>query len=87
MVFKLNEEAVFRVVTPAGETEPITVREIVKQGTVFGPKLCCASTGKINDGLEEEEMLYPSVGIKAVTFVDDINGGGSKRFVSAVMVN
>ena len=87
MVYKLNEEAVFRVITPAGETKPITVREIVKQGTVFGPKLCCASTGSINKGLGKEERIYPSVGIQAVTFVDDINGGGSKQFVHAVMVS
>ena len=87
MIYKLNEKAVFKVITPAGETNPITVEEIVKQGTVFGPKLCCASTGKINSGLAEKEVLYPSVAIQAVTFVDDINGGGSKRFVQAVMTN
>jgi hypothetical protein len=55
--------------------------------SVFGPKLCCASTGRINRGLEEQEVLYPSVAIQAVTFVDDINSGGSKRFVQAVMMN
>ena len=55
MIYKLNEKAVFKVITPAGETNPITVEEIVKQGTVFGPKLCCASTGKINSGLAEKE--------------------------------
>ena len=87
MIYKLNEKAVFKVITPAGETNPITVEEIVKQGTVFGPKLCCASTGKINNGLAEQEVLYPSVAIQAVTFLDDINGGGSKRFVQAVMMN
>ena len=87
MVYKLNEEANFRVSTPADMTELITVREIVKQGTVFGPKLCCASTGKVNEGLEVSEVIYPSVSVKAVTFVDDINGGGSKNFVQAVMAN
>ena len=87
MVYKLNEEAKFKVSTPAGMTEMITVKEIVKQGTVFGPKLCCATTGKVNEGLEEREYIYPSVSIQAVTFVDDINGGGSKKFTEAVMVN
>ena len=43
----MNERAVFRVSTPAGLTKEVEVKEIVKQGTVFGPKLCCASTGKI----------------------------------------
>ena len=39
MIYKLNEKAGFKVASPAGLTERITVREIVKQGTVFGPKL------------------------------------------------
>ena len=54
---------------------------------MFGPKLSCASTGKINHGLELNETIYPSVSIKAVTFVDDINGSGSRRFVQAVIGN
>ena len=87
MVYKLNEKAEFKVITPAGVTDEISVSEIVKQGTVFGPKLCCASTGKINEGLEEREMIFPTVGVQAATFVDDINGGGSKRFVQAVMMS
>ena len=80
MVYKLNEEAKFKVDTPSGMTEEIRVREIVKQGTVYGPKLCCASTGKINQDLDQQEMIYPSVALQAVTFMDDI-------FVQAVMLN
>ena len=49
--------------------------------------MCCATTGKINKGIQEQEVIYPSVGIKAVTFVDDILGGGSKRVVQGVMMN
>ena len=85
MIYKLNEKANFKVSTPAGITKEITVKEIVKQGTVFGPKLCCASTGKVNDELEIEEVVYPNVSVKAVTFVDDIEGGGRREFVKAVM--
>ena len=85
MIYRLNEEAVFKVHTPAGDTEAIVVNEVVKQGTVFGSKLCCASTGKVNEGLKIEEILYPSVHLKAVIFVDDINGIGGKGFVEGVM--
>ena len=85
IIYKLNEEATFKVSTPAGLTNEVHVKEIVKQGTVFGPKLCCASTGKINEGIEMEEVLYPSVSVKASTYVDDILGGGRREFVQAVM--
>ena len=72
MIFKLNEKATFKVSTPAGMTKKIHVKEIVKQGTVFGPKLCCASTGKVNEGLDDRTIIYPTISIQAATFVDDI---------------
>ena len=52
---------------------------------MYGPKLCCASTGKINNGIEMEEVIYPSVSVKASTYVDDILGGGRREFVQTVM--
>ena len=87
IVYKLNEEAKFTVSTPSGTTNEMEVKEIVKQGTVFGPKLCCGSTGKINENLDVEEVVYPTVAVKATTYVDDIKAGGGRRFVKAVMEN
>ena len=85
LLYKMNESAVFRVSTPVGLTEEVEVREVVKQGTVYGPKLCCASTGKVNKNLEVEEVVYPTVSVKALTYVDDINSNGRKQVVEAVM--
>ena len=68
-----------------GETDEVTVTEVVKQGTVYGPKLCCVSTGKVNDGLKVEEILYPEVTLQSLTFVDDINSTGSREVVEEVM--
>ena len=48
-------------------------------------KLCCGSTGKVNVGLDVEEVVYPTVAVQAVTYVDDINAGGSRMFVKAVI--
>ena len=87
MIYELNREAKFFVEAPGGRSEEIKVKEIVKQGTVFGPKLCCASTGKFNKDLDQQEVLYPSVELQAVMFIDDIFGGGAKSFVEAVMKN
>ena len=39
----------------------------------------------LNEGIEMEEVLYPSVRVKASTYVDDILGGGRREFVQAVM--
>ena len=81
VIYKLNETSKFKVITPAGITKEIVVEEVVKQGTVFGPKLCCATTGKVNEGNEMTTVIYPTVKVKALTFVDDIEALGSKEAV------
>ena len=44
----MNERAKITIETPAGDTNAILVHEIVRQRTVFGPKLCCVSTQAVN---------------------------------------
>ena len=44
----MNKEAHNVIEIPVGTTYSITVHEIVKQGTKFGPKLCSVATEKIN---------------------------------------
>ena len=86
MLYKLNEEAGFKVKTPAGTTKTdISVKEIVKQGSVFGTKLCCASTGTINNEDVKNTVIYPTVQVKAPTFVDDLGSFGDRQVVKSVM--
>ena len=85
MLYELNKEAAFQVITPAGTTEEITVKEIVKQGSVFGTKLCCSSTGKINNNEVKTTAIYPTVQVKSPTFVDDLGSFGSRENVKTLM--
>ena len=87
LIYKMNEKAVFKVVTPVGVTGEKTVKEIVKQGTVFGPKLCCASTGKVNKGNNLHTTIYPNIQVQALTFVDDIESLGSRNSVQGTIAN
>ena len=48
ILYELNKQADIIVKTPAGVTDEITVNDVAKQGTVFGSKLCCSSTGSVN---------------------------------------
>ena len=48
MIYLLNKKAKIVIDTPVGLTNEIEINEIVKQGTIFGPKFCCVSTDKIN---------------------------------------
>ena len=55
----------------------------MKQGTVFGTKLCCASTGKVNHEQTRNTVIYPNIVVKSLTFVDDIMAPGSHETVQA----
>ena len=48
MIYMMNKKAKVKVNTPSGLTSEFAVEEIVKQGTILGPKLCCRQTDDIN---------------------------------------
>ena len=81
MLYNLNKEAEFKVITPIGETREIKVNEIVKQGTVFGTKLCCSSTGRVNSGDTQRTVIYPNIYTRTLTYVDDIMAPGTHETV------
>ena len=45
---KLNESAKVVIETPVGKANAMTLNNIVKQGTVYGPPICAASMDRIN---------------------------------------
>ena len=54
-------------------TDSITVYEIVKQGTIIGPKLCSVASEKINSIGEEISTHIPKeLTIVAPVYVDDL---------------
>ena len=52
MLYEMNKESNSVIETPVGMIWRITVHEIVKQCTIFGPKWCSVATGKSNGILE-----------------------------------
>uniref|UniRef100_A0A7M5VCA9 Reverse transcriptase domain-containing protein n=1 Tax=Clytia hemisphaerica TaxID=252671 RepID=A0A7M5VCA9_9CNID len=78
-VFKLNKKCQIIIDTPVGSTQEIEIGEIVKQGTVLGPQLCCASTMMVNKvGPGIVTSMAPGLQVNALAYVDDIAGAGSK---------
>ena len=47
-LYEMNKTSNIAVDTPVGKTSSITVQEAVKQGTIFGPIMCCASTSNFS---------------------------------------
>ena len=73
LLYELNKEACIKVKTPFGDTKPFSMHNFVKQGTVWGSKLCCATTAEICD---EDDIGGASVGeitIRSMLYVDDSN--------------
>ena len=68
--------------TPVRITASITVHEIVKQGTIFGQKLCSVVTESIIDIVEEISIhIIPELIIGAPVYVDAILGIGDCKTV------
>jgi len=79
-IYRLNRQCEIIINTPVGETNPIEIGEIVKQGTVLEPQMCCASTLKVKKlGPTILTSLSPNLHIGGLTYVDDIAGMGSER--------
>ena len=70
-------------------TDSITVHEIVKQCTIFGPKLSSLATEKLNGiGEEISTHITPELfTIGAPVYVDDILGIGDCKTVEKVIRN
>ena len=84
----MNKESHIVIEIPVGMTDSITVHEIVKQCTIFGPKLCSVGTEKINCiGEEISTHITPELTIGAPVYVDDILGIGDCKTVKKVIRN
>ena len=77
MIYKMNDGTVIEVETPSGMTEKLNVGEIVKQGTVLGPTLCCVTTDQINKVGESQERNLGRELIGILVFVDDVMSAGN----------
>ncbi len=77
MIYSMNKDTIIEVVTPSGSTEKVEVGEIVKQGTVLGPTLCCVETDQINKIGDDQERLIGTQKIAILIFVDDVMSAGN----------
>ena len=88
MIKKLNERAEITVKTAVGDTEPFVLKDIVRQGSVYGPQICIASMDKINlMGKDVKTYYSPDLAIQAVVFVDDVTGAGGINQINNTIYN
>ena len=76
MLHEMNKKAEIMVDTTAGQTERISIKEIVKQGSIFGPIICCTTTSKVNKVRETVQYSYGKIYIGMSVYMDDIAAAG-----------
>ena len=77
-MYNMNRRGRATIKTPVGIVEGIKADNIVRQGTIPGPKLCAVNTDKINEvGRKCYTYIGPRVKIQTLTFVDDIQNASS----------
>ena len=77
----MNKETDIIIRTPVGNTDNIQVKEVVKQGTIFGPIMCCAKTSTVNSIGEEVKYSYGKINIGIPVFMDDIATAGNTEHI------
>ena len=84
LIYLMNKEARVTVKTPVGDTDPILLTNLVKQGTVLGPVLNNCSLNKMST--HSTGYNFGSVQLKPLEFVDDI-ADPSREKASAIASN
>lgn len=88
LIHQMNMKAKINIDTPVGKTEQFEVKEIVKQGTIYGPLLCCINSSKINDMTEcTSSYITPTLQVGALAYVDDIMAAGDRKQIEKVGKN
>ena len=84
LIYLMNTKASVTIKTPMGDTYPLFLSNLVKQGTVLGPVLNNCSSDRYSK--ESFGYNFGSIGIKPLEFVDDIANPSSSR-QTAVLSN
>ena len=87
MVYLLNKTANITIKTPIGETESFRAEETVKQGTIWGPEICCVETDRINEIGEDCKSMISDVEVGVLGYMDDILGAGTAEKIKKVARN
>ena len=81
ILYEMNKETDIIIRTPVGNTDNIQVKEVVKQGTILGPIMCCAETSAVNSIGEEVKYSYGKINIGMPVFMDDIAIAGKAAHI------
>ena len=80
MFYEISKTTEIVVDTAIGNTESIEVTEVVKQGSIFAPIMCCATTAKVNDVEERVDYNYGAIEIGTLIYISEqVKAGNIQR--------
>ena len=75
-LYEMNKKAEIIVDTTVDQTESISIKETVKQGSIFGPIMCCATTSRVKNIGKTVQYSYRKVDIGMSVYMDGIAAAG-----------
>ena len=81
ILYEINKETGLIIRTLVGNTDNIQVKEVLKQGTMFAPFMCCAETSTVNSVREKVKYRYGKINIGMQVFMDDIAAAGKAEHI------
>ena len=72
ILYEMYKKTDIKIETPFGEISSMEIKEVVKQGSTYGPIMCCTATSKVNDISEKVVVKYGEILIGMPIFMDDI---------------
>ena len=49
ILYEMYKKTDIKIEKPFGEISSMEIKEVLKQGSTYGPLMCCAATSKVND--------------------------------------
>ena len=81
ILYEMNNKTHTIIRALVGNTDNTQVKEVIKQGTIFGPIMCCAETSTVNSIGEEVKYSYGKINIGMPVFMDDIATAGKTEHI------
>ena len=81
ILYEMNKETDVIIRTPVGNTSKIQVKEMVKQGTIFGPIICSVETFTVTSFGEEVKYRYGKINTGMPVFMDDMATAGKVEHI------
>ena len=75
LLHKMSKVVDVIIRTPEGNRK-VQVKEVIKQGTIFGPVICCAETPIVNSIGDEVKHKHGKINIGMPVFMDYIIRAG-----------